>query len=132
MRYALLIVLGLAIGIIGTVMTMNALNRGPHIPQSLMHMNDFHMDGLHGNIEQNHCAVTDNLPHLQALRVLSNDIEPAFLPIDHEDVFKQKASNMRATLDALLAAPPSDCAAVGAAMTKIGHDCKSCHQEFRN
>ena len=50
MRYALLIVLGLAIGIIGTVMTMNALNRGPHIPQSLMHMNDFHMDGLHGNI----------------------------------------------------------------------------------
>jgi hypothetical protein len=38
MRYALLIVLGLAIGIIGTVMAMNALHSGPHLTNGLMGM----------------------------------------------------------------------------------------------
>ncbi len=131
MRYALLIVLGLAIGIIGTVMAMNALNSGPHLPQGLMAMQAFHMKGLDTNIKQNHCAPTDNLPHLQALRSLSNDIEPIFLPIENETRFRQKASNMRASIDAVLAAPPADCASVGAAMTKIGHECKGCHDEFK-
>ncbi len=135
MRYALLIVLGLVIGIVGTVMTMNALHNKPDFPRSLMTMQDFHLDALQDNIKQNHCATTDNVPHLQALRALSNDVEPIFMAgIDKEKKqdFGQKASNMRASIDAVLAAPPADCAAVGAAMTKIGHDCKSCHQEFRN
>lgn len=135
MRYALLIVLGLAIGIIGTVMTMNALHNKPDFPRSLMTMQDFHMDALQKNIEQNHCTVNDNLPHLQALRALSNDLEPIFMAgIDKGKTqdFGQKASNIRATVDGLLASPPGNCAAVGAAMTKIGHDCKSCHTEFRN
>ncbi|HEV2608322.1 MAG TPA: cytochrome c [Xanthomonadaceae bacterium] len=132
MRYAVLIALGLAIGIIGTVMAMNALNSGPHLPQSVMALQGFHMHALDTNIKQNHCAVTDNLPHLQTLRALSNDVEPAFLPIENEQDFRQKASNLRASIDAVLAAPPADCAAVGAAMTRIGHECKGCHDSFRH
>lgn len=132
MRHAVLIVLGLAIGIIGTVMAMNALNSGPHLPQGLMAVQDFHMHALDTNIKQNHCAVTDNLPHLQTLRALSNDIEPAFLPIENEQDFRQKASNLRASIDAVLAAPPADCATVGAAFTRINHECKGCHNEFRH
>ena len=132
MRYALLIVLGLAIGIIGTVMAMNALNSGPRLSESVMALQAFHMRGLDTNIKQNHCAVTDNLPHVQTLRALSNDIEPAFLPIENEADFRQKASNLRASIDAVLAAPPADCAAVGAAMTKISHECKGCHDVFKH
>jgi len=132
MRYAILIVLGLAIGIIGTVMAMNALNSGPHLPESVMTLQKFHMHGLDTNIKQNHCAVTDNLPHLQTLRALSNDIEPAFLPIENEQDFRQKASNLRGSIDAVLAAPPADCAAVGAALTRIDHECKGCHDAFRH
>jgi hypothetical protein len=30
------------------------------------------------NTDQNRCAATDTLPHLQALRTMANDIEPAF------------------------------------------------------
>ena len=131
MRYALLIVLGLVIGIVGTVMAMNARNSGPHLPQAMMAMQVFHMHSLDTNIKQNHCAATDNLPHLQALRALSNDIEPIFLPVENETRFRQQASNLRASLDAVLAAPPADCAAVGAALTKIGHECKACHDEFK-
>jgi hypothetical protein len=132
MRYAILIVLGLVVGIIGTVMAMNARHSGPHYPQSLMTMQDFHLDALDSNIKQNHCAVTDNLPHLQTLRALSNDIEPVFLPIDNEQDFRQKASNLRASIDTLLAAPPASCAAVGAALTRIGHECKACHDQFKH
>jgi hypothetical protein len=132
MRNALLIVLGLAIGIVGAVMAMNALNRGPHLPQSLMHMQAFHMDALDTNLKQNHCAITDSLPHLQALRALSNDVEPIFLPIEKEQDFRQKASDLRASIDALLASPPADCPTVGAGMTRIGRACKSCHTEFRS
>lgn len=132
MRYALMIVLGLIIGIAATAAVMNARNSGPHLPQSLMEMQTFHMHALHTNIEQNHCAVTDNLPHLQALRALSNDIEPVFLPIEKEQDFRQKASDMRASIDALIASPPADCPAVGTATTKINRTCKACHDVFRS
>jgi len=132
MRFAVLIVLGLAIGIVGTVMAMNALNSGPHLPESVMAVQGFHVHALDTNLKQNHCAVTDNLPHLQTLRLLSNDIEPAFLPIENEQDFRQKASNLRASIDAALAVPPADCAAVRAVMTRISHECKGCHDEFRH
>jgi len=134
MRRAVLIALslGLVIGIIGTVMAMGAMRSGPHMTTVLMHMQDFHMDALQANLKANRCAATDNLPHLQALRTLANDIEPIFLPIDKEADFRQKASNLRAALDASLAAPPTECASLGAAMTKIGRECKSCHQEFKD
>ena len=132
MRYAALIVLGLVIGIIGTVMTMSALKSGPHMTDALMHMQGFHMGAMDSNVKQNRCAVTDSLPHLQALRTLSNDIEPIFLPIEKEADFRQKASNLRAALDASLAAPPAECASLGAAMAKIGHECKACHDEFKH
>ena len=132
MRYAILLVLGLAIGIIGTVMTMNALNNKPDHPRSAMEMIDFHMDGLEKNVDDNRCAVTDNLPHLQTMRALSNDLEPVFLPTGNDADFKLKASSFRAALDTAIAAPPTDCAAVKASMQKVGHECKSCHNEFRH
>ncbi len=132
MRYALLIVLGLVIGVVGTVMAMNARNNKPNFARSVMQMQDFHLDALDTNLKQNHCTVADNTPHLQALRALSNDIEPIFLPIDKEQNFRQKASNLRASIDTLLAAPPADCPAVSAALAKMGHECKSCHEEFRH
>jgi Spy/CpxP family protein refolding chaperone len=132
MRYALMIVLGLVIGVAGTVMAMTSLNRGPHFPESLMHMQGFHMRALDANTAQHRCAVSDTQPQLQALRALSNDIEPVFLPIEKEQDFRQKASDMRASLDSLLAAPPADCTALGAAIHKLERACKSCHDEFRS
>lgn len=132
MRNVWLIVLGLFVGIVGTVMTVSALRHGPSLGESLMTLQDHHMDALGGNLKANRCALTDNLPNLQALRSLANDLEPAFLPIDKEADFRQKASDLRASLDAALAAQPSTCPALSAAMQRIGRSCKSCHDEFRN
>jgi hypothetical protein len=131
MRNVLLIVLGLVIGVVGTAMAMNALRSGPHIGESLMHVQGFHMEGLDKNVKTNRCAVTDNMPHLQTLRMLANDIEPAFLPVEKEADFRRKASDLRASLDAVLAAPPADCPSVRTAQEKIGRTCKACHDEFR-
>ena len=132
MRNAILIALGLAIGIIGTAMAMNALNRGPHMTKSVMQVMDYHLDGLQTTSEANRCAVSDTLPHLQAIRMVSNDIEPVFASRITDPKFKQRASDLRASLDALLAIPPVNCAAVGAAMKRIGGACKACHQDFRS
>ncbi|MEO5596804.1 MAG: cytochrome c [Lysobacteraceae bacterium] len=132
MRYAIMIVIGLLIGVVGTAFAMNSLNQGPHLDKSVMHMMDFHMDGLHTAIDQNHCAVTDTLPHIQALRALSNDIDPIFAKEITDARFNQNASTLRASIDTVLANAPTDCAAVGAAMTRIGKSCKGCHQQFKD
>jgi acetaldehyde dehydrogenase (acetylating) len=132
MRYAILNVLGLVIGVVGTAMAMNALNHGPHITHSVMEVMDYHLDGLHATGEANRCAVSDTQPHLQAMRMVSNDIEPVFASTITDPRFKQRASDLRARLDALLATPPADCAAVGEAMKRIGSACKACHQDFRS
>ena len=114
-RYFFLFLIGLVVGIVATVMAMRALDaRKDHYPESVMHVMDAHMDALHDNTKQSRCAATDTLPHLQALRMMANDIEPAFGDLREDSRFAGHASDLRA------------------ALKDIGGNCKACHQEFRN
>lgn len=134
MRYLFLFLLGLAIGIIGTVMALRALEaRKDHFPDSVMHVMAAHSGMLSQNIKQNRCAATDTIPHLQALRTMAGDIETAF-GTDYSDIkrFVEHASDLRAALDDSLANPPLNCPGASAAMESIGEACKACHQDFRN
>lgn len=132
-RYLFLFLLGLVVGIIATVMTLRALHaREDHFPGSVMHVQQWHMGQLKADVEQNRCGATDTLPHLQALRTMANDIEPAFPGLHDDQRFGQHASQFRATLDGALASPPMNCPGVTAAMGKIGEACKACHQDFRD
>src|SRR3546814_5938793 len=97
-----------------------------------MHLFDAHMAQLKASTEANRCGATDTLPHLQALRVVANDLEPAFGDLGEDTRFAKHASDLRAVLDSTLAAPPLNCTGVGAAMGKIGEACKACHQDFRS
>ena len=92
----------------------------------------WHVGQLKNSTQQNRCAATDTLPHLQTLRAMANDIEPAFGDLRDDQRFSQHASDLRASLDAALANPPLNCAGVGTTLGKIGDDCKACHQDFRN
>lgn len=133
MRYLFLFVLGLVVGVVGTVMAVRALDaRKDHFPESVMHLFSAHMDMLDANVTGNRCAATDTLPQLQALRTLANDIEPAFGDLRDDSRFAGHASDLRAALDRTLASPPLACAGVQAAMKDIGAACKACHQDFRN
>jgi hypothetical protein len=133
MRYLFLFVLGLAVGVVATVMAARALDaRKDHFPESVMHLFSAHMDMLDANVTGNRCAATDTLPQLQALRMLANDIEPAFGDLRDDSRFAGHASDLRAALDRTLASPPLACAGVQAAMKDIGAACKACHRDFRN
>jgi hypothetical protein len=132
-RYLFLFLIGLVVGIVGTVMSMRAIEaRQDHFPGSVMEVQAWHMGQLKAATQQNRCAATDTLPHLQALRTMANDIEPAFGDLRDDARFSKHASDLRATLDNALANPPLNCAGVGTTLASIGQDCKNCHQEFRN
>jgi len=132
-RYLFLFLLGLAAGAFGTVMAMRAIDaRHDHFHEGVMYVMGAHAGLLKQNVDQNHCAATDTLPHLQALRVMANDIEPAFPDLRDDQRFAKHAADLRAKLDESLASPPLNCAGVGTTLSAIGEQCKACHQDFRN
>ena len=131
-RYLFLLILGLVLGAIATVMAMRALNeRKDHFPDALMHVQQWHMGQLKADMEQNRCNATDILPHLQALRMTSNDLDAAFPDLRDDQRFTTASSAMRATMDKVIANPPLTCEGLGAAMKDIGETCKGCHQDFK-
>lgn len=134
-RYLFLFLLGLVIGVVSVVMLMRTLQARKtwedHYPLAAMHLMQAHLSQLSASTAANRCAATDTLPHLQALRTVANDIEPAFGDLRDDRRFVSHAGQLRATLDAALAAPPLSCAAVGNIAGKIGEACKACHQDFR-
>ncbi|TWI04517.1 hypothetical protein IP90_00650 [Luteimonas cucumeris] len=132
-RYLFLFLIGLVIGIVATVMAIRAIDaRKDHFHGSVMHVQQWHLAQLKTNVERNRCGATDTLPHLQALRTMSNDLEPAFPDLRDDQRFAQHASQMRGTLDGALATPPLNCPGVTTIVSRIGEACKACHQDFRN
>lgn len=130
-RYLFVLLVGLVMGVIGTVMLMRTLNaRKDHFPDSVMNVLAWHTARLQDNVKQNRCGATDTVPHLNALRAMANDVEPAFGKLSEDERFKTHAGGLRGALDSALASPPLNCAGVGAVATKIGDACKACHQDF--
>lgn len=81
--------------------------------------------------QQNRCSLADSVPRLQALRLLSNDLDLAFPGLKDNGRFQQHASQLRGNLNAALAAPPSDCTALAKVVETVQADCRACHQDFR-
>ena len=131
-RYLFLFLIGLVVGASCTVMAMRALQaRQDPFPDSVMQVMAKHSGQLADKVKQNRCAATDTIPHVRTLRAMANDLEMAFPGIADDSRFKTHTSQFRADLDAALSAPPTDCAAAGALVEKVGTDCKACHQDFR-
>lgn len=131
-RYFFVFLLGLVLGAIAVVMIMRALNeRRDHFPESVMHVQEWHLKQLGKKAAENHCNATDIIPHLKGLRTMSDDLERAFPGLSDDERFVKQASGIRATLDDALSAPPINCEGVNAVAAKIGESCKGCHQDFR-
>lgn len=131
-RYLALFVVGLVVGAIATTMVMRAIEaRQDHFHESVMHVQQWHVNQLVGNVERNRCSATDTLPHLRTLRLLADDLEPAFPDLRDDTRYIEHASRMRAVLDSALAAPPMNCPGLGAAVQDVRDGCKACHQDFR-
>jgi hypothetical protein len=134
-RYLFLFLVGLVMGIIGVVMVLRAIDGRKtwedRLPEATMHVMQAHVEQLRLATAANRCSATDVLPHLQALRTMANDLEPAFPGLKEDSRFTQHAGKLRAELDGVLASPPLSCPGVEAALKETGEACKACHQDFR-
>jgi hypothetical protein len=131
-RYFFVFLLGAVLGAIGVVLALNAWNaRKDHFPESVMHVQEWHLKQLGTKAAESHCNATDTIPHLKGLRTMSDDLERAFPGLSDDERFVKQASGMRSTLDEALSAPPINCEGVNAVVAKIGESCKGCHQDFR-
>jgi cytochrome c556 len=131
MRLLVLFLVGLAVGALGTLVAINALNRGTAYPNAVMAMMGQQMKAMDGSVKANHCAATDLVPRLQTLRFVANDIEPAFAGDIDDAQFKRYAADLRAAADGALANPPISCSAASATLSSLGKACDSCHRDFK-
>ena len=129
MRVALLILLGLVIGIIGTANVMNTLAARNPMPRAVMQTMDYHMNALSHALKAKQCAAADVRLHLEHLQSTATDIVPVFgVP---EQGFTDAAKQLQARVAEAVQSAPADCAALAAVMKPIGEACKSCHDKYR-
>jgi hypothetical protein len=131
MRYLVVALVSLLVGALCTLILLNTLRQSTAYPNGVMAVMAAQMKGLNQSLKANRCAASDLAPRLQTLRFLGNDLEPAFLPTRDDDLFAEHASRLRASLDAALAAPPSDCASAKVAVDRVNAGCQSCHRDFK-
>ncbi|MEP7185453.1 MAG: cytochrome c [Rhodanobacter sp.] len=129
MRVALMILLGLVIGVIGTVNVMNTLSERNPMPKAVMHTMGYHMGELSRAIKAKQCSALTASQHLQRLQSTASDIVPVF-KID-EKGFNDAAVDLQNRTQQALQSIPGDCPSLAAAIKPINQACKSCHQKYR-
>lgn len=129
MRAALLIVLGLVIGVIGTVFSMNALRDRNPLPHSVMVVMSHHFGQLTGAVKAKQCDAAKTHAQLGSMLMISQDIGPAFPGVDKP--FLDAADKLHEAIQTAAAASPTDCPALAAVLKPIGEACQSCHQQYR-
>jgi len=134
-HYVFVFLFGLVAGTIGLVLVLRAIESRKtwqdHYPIAVMQLMSAHMAQLEQQGDANRCTLGHILPHLQALRLVGNDLEPAYGGLGSDRRFMVHASDFREQLDRILAKPPHNCALLKQARSEIGSACKACHQDFR-
>ena len=129
MRVALMILLGLVIGIIGTANVMSALAARNPMPKAVMATMDYHMDALSHALKTTQCAAASIQHHLERVQSTATDIVPTFGVADQP--FTDAANVLKTRVQQALQSAPADCPALAAAMKPVGEACKSCHEKYR-
>ncbi|HEY8682687.1 MAG TPA: cytochrome c [Rhodanobacter sp.] len=129
MRVALLILLGLMIGVIGTVNVMSTLSARHPMPKAVMTTMGYHMGELSHALKARQCDAVKIQHHLERLQSTATDIVPVFGVT--EQPFTDAAGQLQTRVQQALQAAPADCTALAAAIKPIDDTCKSCHQKYR-
>lgn len=136
MRPGIVLLVGLGIGLVGggmlTAMFLNSTAKASAYPRGVMALFVAQTSAMDTAIKQNRCSPADLIPRLQSLRVVGNDIEPAFSGLAEEQAFGKYAADFRATLDAALTAPPGNCQAASSTLNNIKAACSSCHRDYNS
>ncbi len=126
---ALLLLLGLAIGVLGTVFAMNSLRQRDPFPRAVMGVMAHHLGALGHAVKTQQCDAAGNREHLLRLQSTAGDIPAAFPGA--EKPFTDAAAKLRTALEQANHADVDSCAALAAAIKPVGEACKACHQQFR-
>ncbi|MDR7192861.1 hypothetical protein [Luteimonas terrae] len=133
--YLVVFAIGLLMGVVLIVVMLRAVEARKtwqdRYPAALMQLYQAQMAQLSRTLDANRCTTSDILPHLQTMRALSNDLEPAFPDLRDHRGFVAHATDTRRTLDAALAVPPTACAGLRTTIDTIDDTCRACHQEMR-
>ncbi len=129
MRVALMILLGLVIGVIGTVNVMNTLSERNPMPGAVMHTMGYHMGALKDALKAKQCDAANIQHHLARMESTASDITPVFGI--NEKTFTDDASQLQTRLQQAVQSAPATCDALAAAIKPVGETCKSCHQQYR-
>jgi cytochrome c556 len=132
MRMIAMLVLGLAIGVFGSVTMLSAMRQQTPLPRAVMALSGHHFGALRTMHESGRCETDRATARLHSLRTLAGDIEPAFLPTGGDDeLFLRHGREYAQRLDSALAAPPATCEALKSVIGSLGSSCKACHQDFK-
>lgn len=133
--YLVLFAIGLLVGIVLVVVLLRMFEARQswedRYPGALMQLYQAQMAQLSTDLDAKRCAAQDTQMHLQTLRALSNDLEPAFVDLRDHRSFLGHAADMRQTLDTSLAAPPVECDGLRVTIDRISERCAACHQDMQ-
>lgn len=129
MRAALLIVLGLVIGILGSVFTFSALHQRTPLPKAVMTVMAYHSSELHHAVKARQCDAAVIATHLARLQSAALDIPGAFKGV--EQPFLDASDKLQRSIGSAVTAAPTTCAALTAALAPVDDACDSCHKQFR-
>lgn len=129
MRAALLILLGLVIGVIGTAQVMSALAARNPMPKAVMHTMGYHMGELKQAMKSQQCDAAKVQQHLLRMQSTATDIVPTFGIADPG--FAGDANKLQTSLQQAIASAPATCAALATALKPVGEDCQDCHEKYR-
>src|SRR5690349_4153501 len=128
-RSALLILLGLVVGVLGTVFAMKALGDRNPMPHAVMTVMGHHMGALSEAVKTRQCDAAQANDHLLRPQSTAGDIAAAF-PGAEQD-FLDHSGRLRTALQNAVQAHPTECAALATAIKPVGDACQSCHQKYR-
>ena len=131
MRVIAMLLIGLFVGVLGTVTLMNVLRSETPYNHTVMNVLGEQMGALRGMRESKQCDVAESTRRLTLLHAIAGEVDGAFLPVGDDDAFRKHSAAMQARIADALAAPPADCAALVATSKSIGATCKACHEQFR-
>jgi len=131
MRFLVTLLVGLAAGILLTVIAMNTLRKATAYPVGVMAVMAAQMGHIDRQIETQACAVEDFEAPLSTLVALGNSLEPAFLPTADDAAFSRYAADYRLAVERMLATPPTDCGSAVQALDAVSASCQACHAQFK-
>ncbi|MEL4890029.1 hypothetical protein PQU63_01235 [Xanthomonas protegens] len=131
-RYLFVLLAGLLLGLVLTVMALRAVQaRQDPFPRSLMQVMGKQLALLERDTAHRQCSGAGPQARLRTLRLLGDELGTAFPDLADDSRFREHADALRAGVDAALAQPPADCAALAQARQQIDERCDACHRDFR-